>query len=79
MSDSKLSHPIDDRDAVFEFCVFVWSHHMQMWEFLTAGRTREEIESRVQYWIGKGVNQSDIRIYATIPSDDILRDGHQPT
>lgn len=58
---------VDDKDTPFSHVAFEWEPDQGMWNFLCAGRTADEFEHRVSYWISRGTDPDRIRKYACTP------------
>lgn len=58
---------VDDKHTPFSHVAFTWEPDPGMWEFLCAGRTLDEFEHRVAYWISRGTDPDRIRKYVCTP------------
>ena len=58
---------VDDPDTPFSHVAFKWEPDPGIWDFLCAGRTLDEFEHRVSYWISRGTDPASIRKYACTP------------
>lgn len=56
-------HAIDDRDAQLTHVALHWDDELNMWRLLSLGRSKDEIEKRVEFWIGKGTRKCDIQVF----------------
>ena len=60
---SSAGYAVNDRDATFAKVAFYWSEDSQTWSMLCAGRSENEFQERLKYWIGKGIERKNIREY----------------